>query len=96
MNREAMLIEPEELLQKIGNENIRIYDAAINNEQYLHGHIPGAAFFDHEKFSDPTGEYEYSMLPEAKLAAQIGAIGISNDTEVVFYAWGVLPYAARA
>lgn len=96
MNRETMLIEPEELLHKLGNANIRIYDAAINNDQYLHGHIPGAAFFDHERFSDASGKYEYTMLPDEKLASQIGDIGISNDTEVVFYAWGVLPYAARA
>ena len=96
MNREQMLIEPEELLQKLGNENIRIYDTAISDDQYLHGHIPGSALFDHQKFSDPNGKYEYTILPDAELAAQIGEIGISNDTEVVFYAWGMMPYAARA
>lgn len=96
MNREQMLIEPEELLQKLGNENLRIYDAAISNDQYLHGHIPGAAFFDHQKFSDPNGKYEYTLLPDAELVTQISDIGISNETEVVFYAWGMIPYAARA
>lgn len=96
MNRETMLIEPEELLKKLGNENIRVYDAAVSDDQYRHGHIPGAAFFDHEKFSDLAGKYEYTMLPDLELAAQIGNIGISNDTEVVFYAWGMIPFAARA
>ena len=96
MNRENMLIEPEELLPKLGSENVRIYDAAVSDDQYVHGHIPGAGFFDHEKFSDPKGKYEYTILPDAELAAQIGNIGISNDTEVIFYAWGMIPFAARA
>jgi thiosulfate/3-mercaptopyruvate sulfurtransferase len=96
MNRETMLIEPEDLLQKLGGQNIRVYDAAISNDQYVHGHIPGAAFFDHLQFSDPTGKYEYTILPDAELAAQIANIGISNDTEVIFYAWGMIPFAARA
>ena len=96
MDREDMLIEPEELLQKLGNENIRIFDAAVSDDQYVHGHIPGAAFFDHEKFSDPNGKYEYTILLDAELATRIGNIGISKDTEVIFYAWGMIPFAARA
>ena len=96
MNRENMLIEPEELLKKLGDINIRIFDASIGDDQYRQGHIPGAAFFDHDKFSDPNGKYPGTVLPEAELAMQIGDIGISNDIEVVFYAWGMLPYAARA
>jgi thiosulfate/3-mercaptopyruvate sulfurtransferase len=96
MKRENMLIEADELLKKLGNENIRIFDAAINDDQYIRGHIPGAVYFDHEKFSDPHGKYAYTMLPQVELATQIGDIGISNDTEVVFYSWGMLPYAARA
>lgn len=96
MDRYAMLIEPEELLQKLEIGNIRIYDAAISNDQYVRGHIPGAAFFDHEKFSDPDGKYEYTVLPETELTNRIGEAGIANDSEVVFYAWGMIPFAARA
>lgn len=96
MNRDDMLIEADELLKKLGDKNLRIFDAAITDDQYVQGHIPGAAYFDHEKFSDPNGKYEYTILPEAELAAQIGNAGISNDTEIIFYAWGMIPYAARA
>jgi len=95
MNRDSMLIEAEELLKKLGDENIRIYDATITDDVYLQGHIPGAAFFDHEKFSDPNSPY-MNVLPPAELAARIGDVGISNDSEVVVYACGMLPYAARA
>ena len=96
MNRDSILIEADELLKKLDNENIRIYDATITDDMYLQGHIPAAAFFDHEKFSDPGAAYMYTILPETELAAQIGNIGISEDSEVVFYACGMLPFAARA
>lgn len=96
MNRSDILIEADELLTKLGSENIRIFDASIVDAMYQQEHIPGAAFFDHEGFSDPHNAYEYMLLPDDKLAAHIGDIGISNENEVVVYACGMLPYAARA
>jgi len=96
MNRDSILMEADELLEKIGNENIRIFDATITDDVYLQGHIPGAAYFDHEKFSDLNSPYSCTILPEEALAAQIGRAGISNDAEVVVYACGMLPYAVRA
>ena len=96
MNRESILIEADELLKKLNNKNIRIYDATITDDAYLLGHIPGAAYFDHEKFSDPNSPYTCTILSEDKLVAQIGGAGISNDSEVVVYACGMLPYAVRA
>jgi thiosulfate/3-mercaptopyruvate sulfurtransferase len=91
-----MLIEADELLKKLDNENIRIYDATITDDAYLLGHIPGAAYFNHDTFSDLTSPYSCMILPEAELSAAIGKAGISNDSEVVVYACGMLPYAARA
>jgi thiosulfate/3-mercaptopyruvate sulfurtransferase len=106
MMRDNILIEADELLKKLDHENLRIYDATIlffrsetdltAYEQYLQGHIPGAAFFDHEKFSDPNSPYMFMVAPEAELSAQIGNIGISEDSEVVFYAPEILPAATRA
>jgi thiosulfate/3-mercaptopyruvate sulfurtransferase len=80
----------------VEDENIRIYDATITDDVYLQRHIPGAAYFDHERFSDPNGKYEYTLLPDDKLNKQIGNIGISNNSEVTLYACGMLPYALRA
>jgi len=96
MDRNTLLIEADELLTKLGDENLRIYDATIVDDVYLQEHIPGAAYFDHEKFSDPNGKYEYTLLNDAALIEQIGNSGISNDSEVIFYACAMLPYAARA
>ena len=106
MKRETMLIEADELLTKINDPNIRLYDATIlffrkddeptAYEQYQQGHIPGAAFFDHQDFSDTDNKYMYMVSSEADLAAQIGKIGIAEDSEVVFYTAGYLPCATRA
>lgn len=106
MNREKMLIEAEELLTKLGDPNLRIYDATIlffrkdsdptAHDQYVQRHLPGAAFFDHEQFSDPNSDYMYMRLPEAELAKQIGNIGIAAESEVVFYTHDLLPCATRA
>jgi len=96
MNRDNILIEAAELLKKLDNKNIRIFDATITDDAYLQGHIPGAVYFDHERFSDLNSPYSCMILSEAELSAAIGNAGISNDTEVVVYACGMLPYAVRA
>ena len=107
MNRESIFIEVEELRNKLGDPNIRLYDATIvffeiatdpmtAYEKYLQGHIPSAAFCDQELFSDMDNKYEYMALSVAQLSEQIGRAGISQDSEVIFYASGVLPAATRA
>jgi thiosulfate/3-mercaptopyruvate sulfurtransferase len=96
MNRNNILIEADELLTKIDDPNLRVFDASITDDVYLQRHIPGAAYFEHEKFSDKSAKYMYTVLPEARLAEQIGNAGIANDSEVIVYACGTLPYAMRA
>lgn len=115
MKRKDILIEADELLERINDRNMRIYDATIlffreeheptAAEKYAEAHIPNAAFFDHQQFSDPNSDYMYMVLPEKDLATQIGKIGISEDVEVIFYssnrlvnatrAWWVLRYAGH-
>jgi 3-mercaptopyruvate sulfurtransferase SseA len=83
-------------LKKKDHKNICIFDATITNDVYVQRHIPGAAYFDHERFSEPNSRYICTILSEDKLVTQIGNAGISNDSEVVLYACGMLPYAIRA
>ena len=112
MNRNRVLIETDELKTKIDDPNIRIYDATIlfymglspeeiakmptAHEQYLAEHIPGAAFFDHQRFSDTNSPYEYMLASDVVLANQIGKIGIANDSEVILFARDILACATRA
>jgi len=96
MKRESMLIEAGELLDKIDDPNLRIFDATITDDVYRQEHIPGAAYFDHEIFSVPDSRYACTILPVDRLAEQIGAAGISNGSEVIVYSCGMIPFAARA
>lgn len=96
MNREALLIEPHELLEKYSHPDLRVFDASLSDEAYRQGHIPGAAYFDHQLFSELDSPYESAILPPDQLSRRLGESGISSDSEVVIYACGMLPYAARA
>ena len=96
MKCESIIIEADELLSKIEDKNIRIFDATITDDVYLQEHIPGAAYFDHERFSVPDSPYACTILPVDRLAEQIGNVGISSDSEVIVYACGMIPFAARA
>lgn len=96
MERKDILIEADELLKKTGDKNLRIFDATITDDVYLQRHIPGAVYFDHERFSDPDSPHTCTILSEARLVDAIGKAGISNDSEVVVYACGMIPYAMRA
>lgn len=112
MKREELLIEPGELLARLGDPSLRIFDATITfsmnmsaeeaarmpsaHEIYLGEHLPGAAFFDHQLVTDPIGRYEYMLAPDNMLAREIGQIGIGNQNDVIVYASSLLASAARA
>lgn len=106
MQRHDILIEADELLQRIDDPNLRIFDATISffelepektaHDVYLEGHLPNAAFFDHDKVSVSDSKYRYMILPEADLAARIGELGIGNDNEVIVYTDGLFACATRA
>ena len=106
MNRNDVLIEADELLGKIDDPNVRIFDTTIlffrkDNEPtafetYEQSHIPGAAFLDQQSFSDANNKYMYMVLAESDLADQVASIGIGNDSEVVLYASNMIACATRA
>lgn len=96
MHRDTLLIEPEALLARLGREDLRIFDASLTDAAYRQGHIPGAAYFDHNRFSDPDSPYECTILDPDRLSRRLGESGIASESEVVVYACGMLPYAARA
>jgi len=112
VKRNQFLIEATELLTKIDGPNIKIFDGTVMfyiglspeeiakmptaHQQYLAGHIPGAAFFDHQEFSNTESPYEYMLASDEKLVAQIGEVGIANDSEVILYTTGIFSCATRA
>jgi len=115
MNREELLIEAEELGSKLGSPELRLYDATFvlrpdttdtGQSLYDKGHIPGAVFLDHASISDTNSGLNFTLPKPAQLAEQLGAIGISNNSEVVVYSsdsimwatriWWVLNYAGHS
>ena len=103
MNREALLIEADELTGLIGNANLRLFDATVvlqdselsAIERYRQQHIPGAVFLDHAAISDPDSELMFTLPNEQRLANAIGRLGISNENLVVVYSTDMIAWATR-
>jgi thiosulfate/3-mercaptopyruvate sulfurtransferase len=90
------------------DENVRIVDtrskphgapglvAPSGAEQYAAGHIPGAVHLDYaDHLKDGATPYAMRVAPPEHFAAVLGANGIGDDTLVIAYDDGDVPYAAR-
>ena len=65
-------------------------------EQYAAGHIPGAIHLDYaDDLSDPATPYAARVAPPDLFARVMGAHGIGDDTIVIAYDAGTIPFAAR-
>ncbi len=65
-------------------------------EQYASGHIPGAIYLDYaEELADPATPYATRVAPADVFARVVGAKGIGDDSVVVAYDAGNVPFAAR-
>jgi thiosulfate/3-mercaptopyruvate sulfurtransferase len=54
-------------------------------KEYEAAHIPGASFFDIDEVSDKTIPLPHMLPKPDQFAAQVGRMGIGNDTRVVVY-----------
>jgi thiosulfate/3-mercaptopyruvate sulfurtransferase len=52
---------------------------------YRAAHIPGAVYFDIDAIADQATDLPHMMPPADQFAAQVGALGIGDDTLVVVY-----------
>jgi thiosulfate/3-mercaptopyruvate sulfurtransferase len=65
-------------------------------EQYAAGHIPGAVHLDYaDDLSDPATPYAARVAPPELFARVMGEHGIGDDTIVLAYDAGTIPFAAR-
>ena len=103
------LISPTELAADPGSR--RILDATVflnpaptagyraesGRARFNEGHIPGAVFLDLVRdASDVSTGLGFSLPPPAQLERLFVSLGVSNDTEVVFYSSGHMMWATRA
>jgi thiosulfate/3-mercaptopyruvate sulfurtransferase len=65
-------------------------------EQYAAGHIPGAVYLDYaEDLSDPATPYATRTAPPDLFAGVMQRNGIGDETFVIAYDGGTVPFAAR-
>ena len=104
------LIEPQILVERLNQPNLRVYDCAVipkpvegggydpesGLKSYQAAHIPGAGFIDlTQAFSDLSTGLTLSLPKADVLSAAVENVGIGNDHEVVLYSSGHMMWAAR-
>ncbi len=97
------LVSTEWLAERLGSPDLVVLDATkyLPNEakdgaaEFLAGHIPGARYFDIDAFADPDTDLPHMIPSPGRFAKLIGALGVSNATQVVFYDQKGLASAAR-
>ena len=93
MNYPGPVVSAHWLAKHLDDPVLRVVDATLllpdtgrhAHNEYLEGHVPGAAFFDFERVADPTNPLPRHFPDTQHFAAEIGALGISNDTHVIAY-----------
>ena len=91
------------LAAELGEPDLVTFDATmyLPNEgkngraEFLSAHIPGARYFDIDEVADPDAQLPHMVPTPARFAKLMAAMGVSNETRVVFYDQKGLASAAR-
>jgi thiosulfate/3-mercaptopyruvate sulfurtransferase len=97
------LVTTDWLATELGKPDLIVFDATkyLPNEdkdgsaEFLHGHLPGARYFDIDVVADPDTELPHMVPTPGRFARLMSALGVSNDSRVVFYDQKGLASAAR-
>jgi thiosulfate/3-mercaptopyruvate sulfurtransferase len=98
------LVSTEWLAAHLTDPGLKLVDATYKMpgvtptaaESYASGHIAGGVFFDIDAISDKTSSLPHMLPAPAQFAAQVGTLGIGNQTLVILYDSTGLIGAARA
>jgi thiosulfate/3-mercaptopyruvate sulfurtransferase len=97
------LVSTAWLAENLGRPDLVVFDATkyLPNEpkdgltEFRRAHIPGARFFDIDAIADADTELPHMVPAPGRFAKLIGALGVGNDSFVVFYDQKGLASAAR-
>lgn len=102
------LMSPAELAQRLeqsetASGRLVVLDATTTlpgerfdpDAMFLDAHLPGARRFGIELFSDPEAALPHMVPSQGRFARLIASLGVSNDSEVVFYDQTGVASAAR-
>jgi len=103
MIESSNLCSSQQLIGELGTTILRVVDASWympaekidTYDAYIREHVPGAVYFDIDQVCDKSSELPH-MLPSAEVFSDtVGALGISNNDQVVIYDTAGLFSAAR-
>ncbi len=102
--RPEALVGSEWLADHLDDPHVRVVDCSFKlpgitptaRDDYLHGHIPGAVFFDIDDIAMPGTSLPHMVPPPDLFAQKIGALGIGDGDRVVVYDQNGLSSAGRA
>ncbi len=91
------------LAENLGNPSLVVFDATkyLPNEpkdgltEFRRAHIPGARYFDIDAIADADTDLPHMVPTPGRFAKLIGALGVGNDSIIVFYDQKGLASAAR-
>jgi thiosulfate/3-mercaptopyruvate sulfurtransferase len=97
------LVTTEWLAGELGKPGLVVFDATkyLPNEpkdgkaEFLAAHIHGARYFDIDEVADPDTSLPHMVPSPGRFAKLMAAMGIGNDSRVVFYDQKGLASAAR-
>jgi thiosulfate/3-mercaptopyruvate sulfurtransferase len=86
-------VSPAWLADHLGAPNVVVVDgswylpaaARDPRAEYLAGHIPGAIWFDVDKYADLSTGLPHMLMPPADFAALAGRLGIADTDTIVIY-----------
>lgn len=97
------LVTPDWLAANLGSPGVVVFESTkyLPNEgkdgrqAYLAAHIPGARYFDLDLIADTDSELPHMAPAAGRFAKLVGALGVSNDSTVVFYDQNATMWATR-
>ncbi len=98
-----MLVSTEWLAGELGKPDLVVFDCSTylpgepgnKHDGFRAAHIPGARMFDIDAIADDETDLPHMVPTPAKFARMVGALGVSNDSRVVFYDQHGLRASAR-
>ncbi len=105
------LISAQALADKLGNENLRLFDVSFylkpnpkggmipssGQAVYDKEHIPGAAFLNqYGQLSDKKSPVGFTRLSDDELIRAFADAGVDGDSDVVFYSSSMTMWSTRA
>lgn len=97
------LVDTAWLARELGKPDLVVFDASKylpgenkdGRAEHVRAHIPGARYFDIDAIADTDQDLPHMVPAAGRFARMLGALGVSNDSRVVFYDQTGLMWAAR-